>query len=56
MQQLSSNTFLSNIENNMFSIKNISKIPEYNIPNARNKTLNPVKKNIINYQNNIFYY
>ena len=55
MQQLSSNTFLSNIENNMFSIKNISKIPEYNITNTRNKTLNPVKKNIINYQNNIFY-
>ena len=55
MQQLSSNTFLSNIENNMLSIKNISKIPEYNITNVRNKTINTVKKNIINVQNNIFY-
>lgn len=55
MQQLSSNTFLSNIENNMLSIKNISKIPEYNITNVRNKTINIVKKNIINVQNNIFY-
>ena len=55
MQQLSSNTFISNIENNMFSIKNISKIPEYNVTNARNKTTNPVKKNIINFQNNIFF-
>ena len=55
MQQLSSNTFISNIENNMLSIKNISKIPEYNITNARNKTINTVKKNIINVQNNIFY-
>lgn len=55
MHQLSSNTFLSDIENNMLSIKNISKIQEYNIASTRNKTITPVKKNIINNQNNIFY-
>ena len=44
MQQLSSNTFLSNIENNMFSIKNISKIPEYNVTNATKQNNKSSKK------------
>jgi hypothetical protein len=49
--------FFTDLENNMLSIRNISKIPEYNIIKKVpiNSISNSDKKNIINNVNNIFY-
>jgi hypothetical protein len=57
MQMLHNNDiFLTELENNMFTIKNISKIPEFIINTKDSKqTDNNHKKNIINNPNNIFY-
>jgi len=57
MLHANDNNFLTNLENNMLSIRNISKIPEYNI--IKKTPINSIsandKKNIINNVNNIFY-
>ena len=57
MQMLHNNDiFLTELENNMFTIKNISKIPEFIINTKDSKQPdNHHKKNIINNPNNIFY-
>ena len=53
IQQSNNNIFLAELENNMLSIKNISKIPEFNINIKEPKPV--TNKNIINTPNNIFY-
>ena len=47
--------FLTDLENNMLSIRNMSKIPEYSIIKKVPVNSNNDKKNIMNNVNNIFY-
>ena len=51
------NIFLTELENNMFTIKNISKIPEFivNATDSRQSRQSNNRNNVINAANNIFY-